>query len=134
VTAENQIRALAARDLTPIGAWPLEAPLAVPPANVAGRGFLADRAGKVHAFGPDGQRLWSITLRAGPSAGPPAIIGESAWFLTQSGALERHAMADGALVDHLDLDVLPAGHLLAVDTQLVVPVGFSTLRLLKSEQ
>jgi hypothetical protein len=133
VTAENQVRALAARDLTPIGAWPLEARLAGPPAVVAGRGVLADRAGNVHVFGPDGQRLWSIALRAGPAAGPPAIVVDSAWFLTQSGSLERHAMADGALLDHLDLDVLPAGNLLAVDSQLVVPVGSGTLRLLKSE-
>jgi outer membrane protein assembly factor BamB len=133
VTAENQIRALAARDLTPIGAWPLEAPLAGPPANVGGRGFLADVAGRVLAFGPDGQRLWSITLRAGAAAGLPAILDDSVWFLTQSGALECHALADGALRDHLDLDVLPAGNLLAVDSQLAVPVGLSTLRLLKNK-
>jgi hypothetical protein len=133
VTAGNEVRALAARDLTPIGAWPLEAPLAGPPARVAGRGFLADLAGKVHAFGPDGQRLWSIALRDGVSAGPPAIIGDSAWFLTTNGSLERHAMADGALLDHLELDILPAGNLLALDSQLAVPVGFGTFRLLKSE-
>jgi outer membrane protein assembly factor BamB len=133
VTAENQIRALAARDLTPIGAWPLEAPLAGPPANVGGRGILADVAGRVHVFGLDGQRLWSITLRAGAAVGPPAIVGDAAWFLTQSGALECHAVDDGALRDHIELDVLPAGNLLAVDSQLAVPVGMGTLRLLKRE-
>jgi hypothetical protein len=133
VTAENQIRALAARDLTPIGAWPLEAPLAGPPANVGGRGFLADVAGRVHVFGPDGQRLWSITLRASAAAGPPAIVGDAAWFLTQSGSLECHALGDGALRDQIDLGVLPAGNLLAVDSQLAVPVGMGTLRLLKRE-
>ena len=106
VTADGRIRALAARDLSPIGAWPLEAPLAVPPATVAGRGFLADVAGNVHALGPDGQRLWSITLRAGAAAGPPAIAGDSVWFLTRTGALERHALADGALLDRLDLDLV----------------------------
>jgi outer membrane protein assembly factor BamB len=133
VTAERSIRALAARDLTPIGAWPLEAHLAIPPALAGGRGFLADVAGNVHAFGGDGQRLWSITLRAGPAAGAPALAGDSVWFLTHSGSVERRALADGALVDHLDLDILPAGNLLALDSQLVVPVGMGTLRTLKVE-
>ena len=133
VTADGHIRALAARDLTPIGAWPLEAPLVAAPANVAGRGFLADVAGNVYALGPDGQRLWSITLRAGAAAGPPAVAGDSVWFLTRTGALERHALADGALLDHLGLDLLPQGDLQALDSRLVVPVGFGTLRTLKSD-
>jgi len=133
VTAEGRVRALAARDLSPIGAWDLEAPLGAPPANIAGRGFLADVAGNVLALGPDGQRLWSINLRAGAAAGPPAVAGDSAWFLTRTGALERHALADGALLDHLELDLLPVGDLQSIDSRLVVPVGFGTLRTLKSD-
>jgi outer membrane protein assembly factor BamB len=133
VTADDRIRALAARDLSPIGAWDLEAPLGSPPTNVAGRGFLADVAGNVIALGPDGQRLWTINLRAGAAAGPPAVIGDSAWFLTRTGALERHALADGALSDRLELDILPVGDLQTIDSRLVVPVGLGTLRTLKGE-
>jgi outer membrane protein assembly factor BamB len=131
VTADNRIRALAARDLSPAGAWPLEAPLAGPPQAVAGRGFLADTAGNVHAFGPDGQRLWSIALRAGLAVGAPAVAGDSVWFLTRDGAVERHALADGAPLDRIDLDILPAGDVHAVAGNLVVPAGLGTLRLLK---
>jgi hypothetical protein len=133
VTGDGRIRALAVRDFSPIGAWPLEAPLAAPPAPVAGRGFLADGAGNVHAFGPDGQRLWSISLRDGASFGPPVVVGESAWFLARGGALQRHALGDGAPLDRLDLDILPAGELQALGSQLVVPVGIGTFQTLKGD-
>jgi outer membrane protein assembly factor BamB len=133
VTGDGRIRALAVRDFSPIGAWPLDAPLATPPALVAGRGFLADGAGNVHAFGPDGQRLWSISLRDGASFGPPVAVGESAWFLARGGALQRHALADGAPLDRLELDILPAGELQALGSQLVVPVGIGTFQTLKGD-
>jgi hypothetical protein len=134
VTKDGRIRALATRDLSPVGAWPLDAPLATPPAAVAGRGFLADSAGNVQAFGPDGQRLWSITLRDGACHGPPVVAGDSVWFLGRNGSLERHALGDGALLDRVALDILPAGDLQALGPQLVVPVGLGTLRTLKSDQ
>jgi outer membrane protein assembly factor BamB len=134
VTRDGRIRSLASRDLSPVGAWPLEAPLATPPSAVAGRGFLSDSSGDVQAFGPDGLRLWSITLRDGPPFGPPVVAGDSVWFLGRGGSLERHALADGALLDRVALDILPAGHLQALGSQLVVPVGPGTLRTLKGEQ
>jgi outer membrane protein assembly factor BamB len=133
VTTDGRIRALAARDLSPAGAWPLEAALATPPAAVAGRGFFADRDGNVHAFGPDGQRLWSIALRDGAPLGPPVVSQDSAWFLTRHGSLERRALADGAPLDRRDLGILPAGDLRAVGPRLAVPVGLGTYRTLKVE-
>jgi hypothetical protein len=129
VTSDNRIRGLAARDLSAAGAWPLEAPLAGAPQASAGRGFLADTAGNVHAFGPDGQRLWSIALREGVATGTFVVMGESVWFLTGQGTLEEHALADGALRSTLDLQIVPAGALQAVGTDLVVPEGLGTLRL-----
>jgi outer membrane protein assembly factor BamB len=133
VTADSRIRALASRDLSPAGAWPLPAALAAPPVVVGGRGFLADEAGNVHAFGHDGQRLWSIALRAGPAWGPPAILGDAVWFLSRTGVLQGHALADGAPRERIDLDVVPGGDLAVVGTQLVVPTGLGTLRTWKSE-
>jgi outer membrane protein assembly factor BamB len=133
VTVDGKIRALAARDLSGIGAWSLDAPLAIPPALVAGRGFLADRAGNVAAFGGDGQRLWSVALRTGAAAGRPAVIGDAVWFLTRDGGLEGRALADGALVDRVDLDVLPAGDLQVIESRLFVPVGPGTFRPLRTE-
>jgi outer membrane protein assembly factor BamB len=132
VTLDGRIRALAARDLSPVGAWPLDGPLATPPATVAGRGFLADVAGNVHAFGPDGLRLWSTRLSDGVAAGPPVVTGDSVWFLTRSGSLRRHDLGDGTSLDRIDLDILPAGNLRSIASQIVLPVGPGTLRTLKS--
>jgi outer membrane protein assembly factor BamB len=133
VTADSKIRALASRDLSPAGAWPLPAALAAPPVVVGGQGFLADDAGTVHAFGPDGQRLWSIELRDGPASGPPALLGDAVWFLSRTGVLQCHALADGAPRDQIDLGIVPAGDLAVVGSQLVVPTGLGTLRAFKSE-
>lgn len=130
ITTDNRIRALAARDLSPVGAWPLEAPLSLS-ATVAGLGFLADTSGNIHAFGNDGRRLWSGKLRDGPPAGAPVVAGDSVWFLGRDGSLHRHALADGAPLGRQRLDILPAGDLHALGSQIVVPVGLGTLRTLK---
>jgi hypothetical protein len=60
-------------------------------------------------------------------------VGESAWFLARGGALQRHALADGAPLDRLELDILPAGELQALGSQLVVPVGVGTFQTLKGD-
>ena len=133
VTVDGRIRALAARDLSPVGAWPLASPLATPPAIVAGRAFLSDEDCNVHAFASDGRRLWSLTLRDGPAFGPPVALGDSVWFLSRNGSLQRHALDDGAPLDRIDLDILPAGNLQVLDSQIVVPVGLGTLRTLKGD-
>jgi outer membrane protein assembly factor BamB len=129
-TADGRVRALATRDLSPAGIWPLDAPLALPPRAVSGRVFLADKGGRVLAIGPEGQRLWSVTLPAGPPAGPPVVISDSVWFLGHDGTFQRLAMADGNVLDRLELEFLPAGGLSAVGTDLVVPVALGTLRTL----
>jgi hypothetical protein len=85
----------------------------------------------VHVFAPDGQRLWSNSLRDGPSSGRPAVVGDSMWFLTRQGSLQRHALADGSPLDRLDLNILPVGDLQVVGAHLVVPAGLGTLRILK---
>src|SRR5262249_23627887 len=48
-TADGRLRVLAARDLSPVGAVPLEFPLAAPPWAAAGRCLLADVEGNVLA-------------------------------------------------------------------------------------
>lgn len=132
VTSDNRIRALAARDLSPAGAWPLEAPLATPPAAVDGRAFIADKAGHVVAIGSEGQRLWSAALRGASAAGPPVVDEDSAWFLAADGSLQRLALADGSVGDYFPLGILPVGGLRKVGDDLVVPVGLGTVRVLRN--
>jgi hypothetical protein len=129
-TADGRVRALATRDLSPAGVWPLDAPLALPPRAVSGRAFLADEGGRVLAIGPEGQRLWSVTLPAGAPAGPPVVLSDSVWFLARDGTFQRLALADGNPLDRLELEFLPAGGLATVGTDLVVPVGLGTVRTL----
>ncbi len=107
-TADGRARSLSARDLGPTGAWPIEAPLAWPPAAVAGRAFLADSAGGVLAIGPDGQRLWTVAPGDAPASGPPAVSGEVAWFLDRDGTLRGRSLADGSPLDRIALGILPA--------------------------
>jgi len=137
VTDDGRVRALAGRDLSPVGAWPLEAPLAAPPAAVAGRCFLADTAGNVLALGADGQRLWSTRLvtKAGPVvvAGAPAVRGQGVWFLSRDGQLVGRSLADGSPLADAPLDVPPAGGPVAAGDDLAVPVGLGTVRLLTIE-
>jgi outer membrane protein assembly factor BamB len=130
-TTDGRIRALAARDLSPLGAWPLEGPLALPPVSVAGRGFAGGGTGDVLALGLDGQRLWSIRFPDAAPSGPPVVRDQAVWFLTRDGALHRRALADGAPLDRIELGILPAGALHAVGTDLAVPVAPGTFRMLK---
>ena len=135
VTADGRVRALAARDLTPIGAWPIDAPLALPPSTSGGRVFVADVAGGVLALGPDGQRLWSVKLPGkGGLTGPPAVRGETVWMLARDGVLHARALADGAEVARTDLRVLPAGGVLPVGGDLAMPVGRGVLQSLAIER
>jgi len=132
-TADGQARALAARDLSPVGAWPLSGPPATPPAAVGGLVYLTDASGGVVALGGDGLRLWSADL--GPTGegvavvGPPAVRGRAAWFLTRDGTLHARSLDDGSPVAAAPLNVLPAGGPLAVGDDLAVPVGPGSLRL-----
>lgn len=135
VTADGRVRVLAARDLGPIGAWPLEAPLALPPAAVAGRVFVADAAGGLLALGPDGQHLWSVKPSGGPAvAGPPAVRGDLVWVLGRDGSLRGLSLADGAERARADLHTLPAGGVVALGDDLLVPVGRGALSPLSLDQ
>lgn len=127
-TSDGRIRALAARDFSPVGAWPVDAPLATGPTAVGSLAFATDQVGGVTAFGSDGQRLWSTTLRGTVAFTAPAIVGEACWFLTRDGSLHRLALADGSLLDRLELHLLPAGDLKTIGSELVVPVANGTVR------
>ena len=105
-TGDGQVRALAARDLSPLGAWPLEAPLETPPSSVSDRAFVADARGTVLAIGRDGERLWSIDLKEAV-VGPPAVLGDSVYFLTRAGSLHRRQLADGSPLGRIPLGVSP---------------------------
>src|SRR5258708_1947305 len=83
-TPSGGVRALAARDLSPVGAWPLEARLWGRPVGLGDGGLVSDRAGGVMAFGRDGQRIWSIKLGA-EVVGSPQVLGRSILFLTADG-------------------------------------------------
>ena len=128
-TTDGKVYSLASRDLGPQGSWMLEAPRLLGPVVAAEHGFVADSAGNVLAFAPDGRRLWSSKLRDTIAAGPPAILGQSACVLGRDGSLQKFAMLDGSPQARTILEVLPAGGPLATGPELVVPSGPGTLRL-----
>jgi outer membrane protein assembly factor BamB len=129
-TEDGQIRALASRDLSPLGKWELEAPRVFGPVIVAGRTFVADATGNVLAFGQDGQRLWTIRLEGATLSGPPILRGDAAWFLSVDGVVQRRALADGKALDRFPLDIVPAGGLIAFGNDVAVPTAPGTVRLL----
>lgn len=129
VTADRQVRSLAARDLSPNGAWPLEGSLVVGPIAVGEQGFVVDSSGLVQCFGADGQRRWFARLGGALPTGPPAIQDGVAWFLTRAGRLEGFRLDSGTPAGRLDLDALPAGGPIALGSDLVVPTAPGTLQL-----
>jgi outer membrane protein assembly factor BamB len=129
-TSDGRLRALSGRDLSAAGAWPLDAALAVPPVAVSGRCFLADKTRGVVALGAEGQRLWSAKLRDAVAIGTPVVKDQAIWFLVSDGSIQRLALADGALLDRIALDVLPAGGIRTAGADLAVPVALGTVRLL----
>jgi outer membrane protein assembly factor BamB len=135
VTAENRVRAFAARDLSAIGAWNLDAPLAAPPAMSGGRAFLADSAGNLLAIGEDGQRAWSSKLTGKGDTlaqiGAPSIYDDAVWLLARDGTLHVRELADGAAMANTTLGVLPSAGPIAVSKDLALPVGLGTFRLLR---
>jgi len=128
-TADQRVRVLSARDLSPVGAWPLEAPLLASPVTAGERCFVFDSAGGILALGPNGRRLWSIKLDAAV-AGPPLIQDELVWLLDREGHLHARSLADGAAREQLELGVLPAGGLLQVGPEAIVPVARGTVQLI----
>jgi outer membrane protein assembly factor BamB len=132
VTADGRVRALGSRELGPLGAWNLPAALAVGPATLGGRqAFVVDKSGGVMFFGPDGQRVWATDLGDAPPVGPPIERHEALWFLTREGVIHALGLSDGASVERIDLNILPAGGLWAVGDDVVVAAAPGTVRLLK---
>jgi len=127
VTADRRVRALAARDLSPVGSWALEAPLAGSPAGIGDGCFVMDRAGGVMAFGHDGKRAWSINLGS-EVAGSPLIQNQTVWMLTRDGILHVRGRSDGAERGRIALGILPAGGLLTAGTHALVAAARGTLR------
>lgn len=119
VTEDGNIRSLSARDLTPLGAWPLPGRLAVGPAPAGDHAIVADGTGQVRAFGPDGQLAWSAELGDTP-AGPPALSADAAWLLDRAGVLHGFALPDGAPMGRYPLAILPAGGPLPVEGGLAI--------------
>ena len=107
-TADGRVRSLAARDLSPIGAWQLEASIAGQPVGLGDGGLVMDRAGGVMAFGRDGQESGRSSWGR-RSSGLPQITGRSIAFLTSDGVLHLRARSDGAPLDRRTLGILPAG-------------------------
>ena len=128
-TADQRVRVLSARDLSPVGAWPLEAPLLGSPVTAGDRCFVLDSAGGIMALGPDGRRHWSIKLDSAV-AGPPLIQDDLVWLLDREGHLHARSLADGAAREQLELGVLPCGGLLQVGPEAIVPVARGTVQLI----
>jgi len=127
VTGDSKVRALAVRDLSPIGSWPLEAPLAGPPLGTPDACFVLDRAGGVMALGKDGKRTWSINLKS-EVVGSPSIQDKSVWLITKDGTLHARARADGAEQYKRPLGVLPSGGLLIAGNRALAPAAAGTVR------
>jgi outer membrane protein assembly factor BamB len=127
VTADRRVGALAARDLSPVGSWALDAPLAAPPFGAGDSCFVTDRLGGVMAFSRDGQRVWSIRLDSA-AIGSPVVVDQSVWFLTGGGKLHVRALSDGENRESFDLGTLPKGGLLMAGRQEVIPAGKGVIR------
>jgi outer membrane protein assembly factor BamB len=131
VTTDGRVRSLGSRDLGPQGSWALEAPRLVGPTVVADYSFVADSAGNVLAFAPDGRRIWSAKLRDTIAAGPPAILDQAVWFLGRDGSVQEFSLANGAARSRTVLELLPAGGPLAAGPELIIPCGAGTVRMLQ---
>jgi outer membrane protein assembly factor BamB len=126
-TADRHVRALAGRDLSSVGSWALDAPLAGQPIGIGETCFVMDRNGGVMAFGRDGQRAWSIQLDSAV-VGAPVVVDQFVWFLTRGGKLHVLALPNGQEREQLELGALPSGGLLMVGKQEIVPAGKGVIR------
>jgi outer membrane protein assembly factor BamB len=127
VTAEGRVRALAVRDLSPVGTWTLDSPLSGAPCAIKDGCLVMDRSGGVLAFGADGKRAWSINLGS-EAIGAPLIEDDAVWLLTRDGQLHIRARSDGAARDRIALGILPEVGLLKVGKEILVAAGQGTVR------
>jgi hypothetical protein len=127
-TSDQRVRVLSARDLSPIGAWPLAAPILGSPKAVEDRCFVYDSGGGVLALDRDGQRHWSIKLQA-PACGTPLIQGQRVWLLDREGRLHARLLADGSALEQRDLGVFPCGGPLSIGREALIPTARGTVQL-----
>jgi hypothetical protein len=127
-TADHRIRSLAARDLSPVGSWPLGAPLSGHPVGFGDIAFAMDRAGGVNAFGRDGKKSWTISLGTEVAAAP-LVQAQAIGFLTVDGTIHVRSRGDGSRIDDQPLAILPAGPTWTVAGRVVVAAGRGTIRL-----
>ncbi len=132
-TADGKVRALAARDLSPIATVDLPSPRTFGPVAVGDYAFVADAAGNVFAFGGDGRKVWQSRLHSAANDAP-VVRGGAARFLTRSGALESRSLADGATSERLALGVLPAGSPVVSGGRVFVPSGLGSIRAIAEER
>ncbi len=130
VTDDGKVRSLAGRDLSSLGTWPLDAPRSLGPVGIAGHSIVIDAAGGVIAFGPDGQKVWSIDLRDPPPLSPPIFKDGSLLFLSRDGSLQRRSLADGSREDRVDLGIMPSSGLIGDGPDVLIPSGPGTYRVL----
>ncbi len=131
-TADHRIRALAARDLSPVGSWPMGAPLSGRPVGFGDIALVMDRAGGVIAFARDGKKLWTISLGNEVTA-DPLVERETIGFVTRDGTLHIRSRTDGRRIDDKRLAILPAGGIFNFADRVAVAAGNGTIRLVKSE-
>ncbi|WP_165245678.1 outer membrane protein assembly factor BamB family protein [Paludisphaera soli] len=130
--ADGSVRSLAARDLSPVGSWKLDAPLLGAPMEVDGRVVAFDAAGGVTLFDTDGRRAWTSTPGA-PALGAPLIRGDVVWILDREAHARGLALADGREVGSIELGAQPTGGLIAVGPDVLAPTGRGVLQPIKLE-
>lgn len=132
-TDDGKIHVLSGRDLSPVGITTLDAPRALGPIEAGGRVFVADSAGNVVAFGPQGQKLWTVSLQEPPPIVPPVVAKDLVLLLGREGKLLRRSLADGSGRPPLPLDIVASGDPRLVGSDVVIPVSPGSIRLLKPE-
>ncbi len=128
-TADGKIRTLLTRDLSPAGAWALEARAAGGPYAAGDMAYVYDAQSRVHAIFSDGRRAWTTTPGGAGYVGAPVARGDVVWLLGRDGVLTGLSTADGSPKKRIPLSVLPASGLLSLGDSIVVPVAPGTLRV-----
>jgi outer membrane protein assembly factor BamB len=131
--SDRKLRAFAARDLSPAGAWELDSPIIWGPEAVANHAFVGDASGKLHAFSDDARKVWSIPLPEGASlSGTPVVLENQAWLTTTSGHLLRIDLDSGAIGANLSMDTIPIQGPMVIGTAAAIGTAPGTLQMAPS--
>jgi hypothetical protein len=128
VTGDGRARALAAADLTPLGAWPAVLPLRFAPASLGPLAIAADASGSLSVFDGDGKRPWTVPLANPSLAGSPVLARGVVWTLDQDGILSGVEVGSGRPVVSIATEAIPAGGPLSDGATVLVPVGRGAFR------